>query len=341
MSKRASDRKEETGQSGWHRLSERMRLDLRLAVVTLFAISSFFLIGPFALYRFSIGQWLAGTADLVIIAIFCGMALLAWVPRWTKLAADIFAATASAGGLFMVLGLGNSAMWLFGTLVGVFLMAQRVLAVIASAVVIVSVAFRPDTFTTRTEYFTFLAVATMVSLFSLIFSTRVDSQHRELTKIAARDGLTGALNRRSLDRDIGALVEDFDRATDPHCLVIMDIDNFKELNDTHGHEAGDRVLACLTELVQSNTRNSDRFYRYGGEEFVLLLPNTTLDGARTALDKLQGILAGQLIGPEQPVTVSFGIAELHPHESASEWLSRADQALLNAKRSGKDCYKVA
>ncbi|WP_376690067.1 GGDEF domain-containing protein [Wenzhouxiangella sp. EGI_FJ10409] len=322
-------------------MSERMRADLRLAVVTLFAVSSFCIIGPFALYRFSIGQWLTGLADVVIIAIFCGMALLAWIPRWTKLAANIFATAASLGGLFMVLGLGNSAMWLFGALVGNFLMAERRLAIAVSVVVIASVALRPTTFSSGTEYFTFIAVATMVSLFSLIFSTRVDNQHRELSRIAARDGLTGALNRRSLDRDLSALAEDFDPADDPHCVVIMDIDNFKELNDVHGHETGDRVLARLTELVQSNTRSSDRFYRYGGEEFVLMLPNTTLDGARTALDKLKGMLAAQLSGPERSVTVSFGIAELHPHEPASDWLSRADKALLLAKRSGKDCYKVA
>lgn len=323
------------------KISDRMQSDLRLAVVTLFAASSLCIIGPFAVYRFSIGQWQAGFGNVTIIVVFCSMAALAWHPRWTRVAANVFAATAALGGMFMVLIVGNSPMWLFGALVGNFLMADRHLAVTASALMIGSVALHPETFPNRTEYVTFIAVGTMVSLFSLIFSARVDSQHSELARIAERDGLTGALNRRSLDRNLAAIRIQNGAAHRPHSLVMIDIDDFKTLNDTHGHEAGDRVLVRLTELIGSNTRGSDRFYRYGGEEFVLLLDQTTLEQAQVAVDNLRDVLARNLKGPAGPVTVSMGLAERQPGEACDDWLCRADRALLEAKRAGKDCCKVA
>lgn len=327
--------------SRFRRLTDRMRSDLRLAVVTLYSVSSFAIIGAFGIYRFSIGDWLIGLADGIIVCAFCSIAALAWNPRWTRRAANLFAIAASVGGMITVLGLGASIMWVFGLLVGNFLMADRRIAIAASAIVIASVALQPGAFPGTTDQLTFVAVATMISLFSLIFSARVDSQHRELRRIASHDGLTGALNRRSLDRDLTALCTPSVTRARQQSLVIMDVDDFKALNDAYGHEAGDTILSRLTELVETHTRRGDRFYRYGGEEFVLLLENTGLAQARIAVDKLRGLLAARLNGPGGPVTVSMGLAERQDQESAGEWLYRADLALLEAKRAGKDRYEVA
>ncbi|RFF32887.1 GGDEF domain-containing protein [Wenzhouxiangella sediminis] len=322
-------------------VAERMKSDLRLAVVTLYAFSSLCIIGAFGLYRFSIGDWLIGLADIVIVTVFCSIALLAWNPRWTRRAANLFAIAATTAGLTNVVALDTSVMWIFGLLVGNFLMADKRVAVTASAVVIACVALDAGNFAGPTDQLTFIAVATMVSLFSLIFSARVDSQHGELTHMAAHDALTGALNRRSLDRDLAALAAANRPALQRHVLVILDVDDFKSLNDSHGHEAGDRILSELAELVESRSRMDDRFYRYGGEEFVLLLPNTGLEQARGLVERLRGVLAGKLAGPDGPVTVSMGLAELLWRESAESWLRRADCALLEAKRAGKDRCKVA
>src|SRR5690606_12715219 len=128
------------------------------------------------------------------------------------------------------------------------------------------------------------------------FSHRVDTRHGHLTEIAALDGLTGAFNRRTLDQDLETFSIDADNGGRPACLAIMDMDTVKRLNDVHGHDAGDQVLIRLTEIVNSSTRDSDRFYRYGGEEFVLVLPGTTLVGARVAMNNLIENIATSLQG---------------------------------------------
>lgn len=320
---------------------ERMQNDLRLAVVMLYAVCSLVIIGSFAIYRFSIGDWLIGLVDLLIVAVFVTLTCFACIPRWTRSAVNLYALAATLAGLSVVLFLGLSTLWAFSILVGNFLLADRRVAIVLSILLIGIIALQPQLFENLNEHFTFIAVAAMVSLYSAIFSSRVDTHHGRLNEMATRDGLTGAYNRRSLDLDLQTLIDDPKVGTRSHCLVIMDLDNFKLLNDQYGHEAGDEILIRLSEIVRHQTREKDRFYRYGGEEFVLLLPDTTLAGARIALGNLCNRLASELIGPDSRVTSSFGLAQMQPAESADDWLSRADQALFTAKRNGKDRVEEA
>lgn len=330
------------GQPGvTQRLAERLRNDLRLAIVTLYCLCSMIIIGSFALYRFSVGEWFVAMVDSLIVLAFVGWALLAWRPGWTRLAANVTAVTASVAVLVVVIVLGLSYLWVFSALVSNFLMADRRVALAASTAIAVGVGIQQDIFAGLADQMTFIAVATMTSLFSLIFATRVDSHHGKLTLMADRDGLTGAYNRRSLDRNLQSLVHDPRAGERSHCLAIMDIDNFKGLNDRHGHDVGDDILTRLTGIVCDQTRASDRFYRYGGDEFVLLFPDTTLAGAQAALGNLRETLAGNLKGPDGPVTSSFGLTQLRPGESVDDWLGRADRELLAAKRSGKNRIEQA
>lgn len=315
-------------------LVARMRADIRLAIVTLYCLCAFGLITPFAIFRLLSGDFIIGIADLAIVAVFLGLMLLAWRPGKSQLAADLTACAATAGVMTVVLLLDISHLWTFSTLVGNFLMARQRVAVVASVALVISIGLQPAAFPVMTERFTFVAVATMVSLFSLFFATRVDHRHGQLSDMLSRDPLTGALNRRALDHDLGSLTQMSDEPEDS--LILMDLDEFKQLNDTHGHDAGDRVLVELARIINSRTREKDRFYRYGGEEFVLLLSGTPLPGALTATDNLRVALLHELTGPDGPVTVSMGLAQRLPGESPDSWLKRADTALLEAKRTGKN-----
>lgn len=318
-------------------IRESIRSDLRVAVVTLFSLCALLIIGSFAVYRFATGDPLTGAADALIILTFIVLTLLSWRPRWARLATNLTAVIASASALGMIALLEVSAMWVFVAVVGSFLMAERRIALISSAILVFFIVLQPGIFDGSVERLTFIAVATMLGLFSLIFSARVDTQHGKLTELAERDGLTGAYNRRSLDRDLTSLVMLHTKPSESHCLALMDVDNFKQLNDTHGHDVGDQALVALTRLIEKSTREKDRFYRYGGEEFVLLMPRTTLKGAGVALENLRQQLPEAMTGPEgDQITMSFGLAELRKGESADQWLNRADQALLQAKRAGKN-----
>ncbi len=306
-------------------------------MVTLFSLCALLIIGSFAIYRFLTGDFVIAGADSLVVLTFLALTLLSWQPRWARLATNLTAVVASTAALGMVALLDVSSMWVFTAVVGSFLMSERRIALLSSIIMVASVAFLPGSFESSVEQLTFVAVAIMLGMFSLIFSARVDTQHGKLTELAERDGLTGAYNRRSLDRHLSSLVMLHTRPSEHHCLALMDVDNFKQINDTHGHDAGDQALITLSRLIQENTREKDRFYRYGGEEFVLLMPRTTMEGATVALAHLQRQIPEAAIGPDgQQFTMSFGLAGLRKGESAEQWLNRADQALLQAKRAGKN-----
>ncbi|MBY6205761.1 GGDEF domain-containing protein [Halomonas denitrificans] len=317
-----------------------MRADLRLAVITLYAASTVVTIAPFAVYRLASGQILVGLADACIVLVFCILAALAWRPNWTRAVANLLAVVAAAAVIAVVHFLGLSYMWAFSCLVGNFLMADRYAALGINSVMVIVIAFEPGLFVTDTDRATFAAVAGMISLLSIIFASRVDQQRSQLTELAERDGLTGALNRRSLDHDLRSLQAQRDGRSGTHCLVLIDLDDFKHLNDRFGHEAGDRVLQDLTRYVERSTRSSDRFYRYGGEEFVLLLPNTTLDDARQVVTKLSRGFSDRVRSPGGAATFSAGITPLRSDDTVETWLHRADRCLLAAKHLGKNRVEI-
>ena len=318
-------------------MGQRMRHDLQLAIITLYSLCVLVFIGPFAVYRLTHGDIVIGLADSLLLVCFLALAALAWNPRWTRLLANVLAAVAALGVVAVTMLLDLSPMWVFSTLVGNFLMAERRVALAVNSSMVIILAVQPHLFQNSAEHATFVSVVSMTSLFSLIFASRVRTQRAQLHELAARDGLTGAYNRRSLDNDLTQLIDTGSQQT--HSLAMIDLDNFKQLNDVLGHEHGDLMLKLLCQAAMDGTRGGDRFYRYGGEEFVLLLPETSLAGAEVALENLSQQFKQVQPANDQPVSFSAGLAEYTPGESRDAWLSRADSALRQAKRDGKDCYR--
>jgi diguanylate cyclase (GGDEF)-like protein len=162
--------------------------------------------------------------------------------------------------------------------------------------------------------------------------------------MAKRDALTGLFNRRYLFDMLSQEANRQSRASGPFSVCILDIDFFKKVNDTHGHLAGDEVLHGLAENVLESLRNIDCFGRYGGEEFLLILPQTPLDGAEVKAERVRRkveSLRFPNIAESFKVTVSIGVAEYQDGESPEETISRADQALYKAKEQGRNRVIVA
>lgn len=154
---------------------------------------------------------------------------------------------------------------------------------------------------------------------------------------ASTDGLTGLANRRSLEQRAGELIN----AGRPFTIAMADLDHFKELNDSQGHEAGDRALRLFAHTIRENLRPDDVAARYGGEEFVLLLPDTSVDETRRALDRLRVTLAGAIAAAGSPrFTGSWGVASSAPGARFDEMLGAADEALYQAKRAGRNRVEV-
>ncbi len=172
-----------------------------------------------------------------------------------------------------------------------------------------------------------------------LYPLRNALRYREALALAAHDPLTGLLNRTTLDHHANRELALTKRLGQPLALLIADLDRFKAINDTHGHLAGDRVLRVVAECLQQEVRESDLLFRYGGEEFLVLLPNTDRIGARQLADRLREAVL-QLgpcgIAADLTVSVSIGLATWHGHESVEDLFQCADLALLRAKRTGRN-----
>ncbi len=175
-----------------------------------------------------------------------------------------------------------------------------------------------------------------------VTEAEIANLHLELDRVTAQarhDPLTGALNRKGLDEALNREVSNVRRKETPLCLALLDIDNFKNINDNLGHTTGDLALAHLAQVARECMRPQDVLARYGGEEFVVLLPDTPLDRGIEAMIRLQRELTKRffLAGAEKIlITFSAGVAQLAPDEDGAAAIKRADQAMYTAKRAGKN-----
>jgi diguanylate cyclase (GGDEF)-like protein/hemerythrin-like metal-binding protein len=163
----------------------------------------------------------------------------------------------------------------------------------------------------------------------------------ELDRLASTDKLTGAWNRRRLEEAVTNEMERLKRYDHPVSLMIVDIDFFKKVNDEHGHVVGDLVLRQLAKLLQSNVRIMDSLTRWGGDEFVVLCPNTTLSTATIFGKRLRDKIAREAFPAVINITASIGVAECLPGEVCEQWFARADSALYRAKACGRNQIQVA
>ena len=165
-----------------------------------------------------------------------------------------------------------------------------------------------------------------------------------VTKRASTDGLTGLVNRRAFDEHLKRLLNETERFGQPLALLLADIDHFKKINDTWGHEAGDEVLRRVARKLTEGVRTVDVCARYGGEEIAILLPQTALAGATDLADRLRhavGATPVKFKGEEIAVTVSLGVASYPDSVRQRDGLFRAaDRALYEAKRAGRNCVKA-
>lgn len=158
----------------------------------------------------------------------------------------------------------------------------------------------------------------------------------ELEKASITDSLTGLFNRRRLDEAFAHELDRAQRYAKPVSLIIADVDYFKAINDTHGHQTGDDVLKAIAGLLRSGVRAVDVVGRWGGEEFLVICPDTDLDGAQALAEKLRGSIAAEAFPAIGAASASFGVAQYRDGESFKDTVARADTALYRAKINGRN-----
>ena len=173
---------------------------------------------------------------------------------------------------------------------------------------------------------------------------KLEQELAQVSELVHQDQLTGALNRRGLDEAFEREATRADRSQTPICVALLDIDNFKRLNDTLGHHAGDQALIHLSNVIQEALRPSDLVARYGGEEFIIVLPDVGLEEATATIERLQRELTKKFFLHENErilVTFSAGVALRAPQEPQEDVIGRADKAMYQAKHTGKNRVVVA
>ncbi|NLY58188.1 MAG: diguanylate cyclase [Gammaproteobacteria bacterium] len=324
-----------------HNIWSRLRNDAQLAIITCAGLLGLVSLSPFAFYR-----WVQGDLAMVVIdsllTLFTAFALyVSWFHNKAALAGQILGVLYAIGATIVAVLLPESGLYWFYCVIlfNFFIMPplRSTIITLASLAVLCGYGWLfAGVFKDAQHLILFAATSLVCSLFAYMFAWRTTQQRRRLQQLANMDPLTGIGNRRTLMNEMEIALANYRRHGTPCGLLLLDIDHFKSINDSFGHAEGDRVLVELARLVWKSSRRTDRLFRLGGEEFVLLLPNIDMAGLTTAGQSIVLTVAGQLRSCGKQVTVSIGGALLEPGDDSISWMHRADVCLYQAKAAGRN-----
>ena len=325
---------------------KRLRNDFQLSIITLMGVIGVLGISPYAFYRLLHGNLLVGIADSVIVLSTLSAVAYAWRTGDTEKPGIYLAAVFSVGATLIAINLGvNGLFWIYPLILFNFFMVSPGKAIAATLLVLLGLVAHAlwvpgSVFESQYQMVSFLVTNAMAGILTFIFAYRTRTQREQLQALAIQDPLTGARNRRAMNEELKIAVSSKRRHGRSYGVLAMDLDHFKQINDQHGHQAGDQVLIDYVKLIKACSRQEDRLFRFGGEEFLLLLPDVDLQGLEAAAQHLLASVREQLSGPGGAVTVSIGGAMLRNDEPWGQWLQRADQCLYQAKSSGRNCIII-
>ena len=318
----------------------RLRNDFRLTIITLLGSVSSVVIVGFMGWRLLRGDWALALFDAAVVAAVMSVVRVAWRDGHTERAGAWMAVLNSIFGVIAVLVLGPGASgWIYVILMTNFYLAPLRVAVSGGAILLASASVTLVWREVSPLHISTLVTWSLVYGFSLAFARRASKHRDSLEQLASLDSLTGIPNRGMLESDLEQAIAR--RQGGRAGLLVLDLDRFKAVNDTYGHAAGDTVLIELATLLREELRQGDTVYRFGGEEFVMLLPVGSEDALARAGERVREAVATRLIGPGGPITVAIGGAMLSIERDWQDWFARADASLYLAKRAGGNTVHIS
>ena len=292
---------------------------------------------PFAFIRVRDAQWAVAALDIGLVITMFTLFLYVLLWRETRIPGIIMGWVFVGTALLSLHLLGASQVfWLYPTLTAAFFMLSTGQATFLSLVTLGFVVQRLHGDQTPLTIASMCLTLVVTVLFAYSFALTNRRQQAQLEHQATVDPLTGSGNRRTLTEKLDRVIALFRRDRTPASVLIMDVDLFKRVNDTHGHTTGDQILMDLAGLIRGHIRATETLFRYGGEEFVVVAESCDLDGAWALAEKLRRLVENHEFCHGIRLTVSLGIAGLAPAEGRQGWFGRADAALFQAKKNGRN-----
>jgi diguanylate cyclase (GGDEF)-like protein len=297
---------------------------------------------PFIIVRIMRGDWLVAAIDCIgaVCCVICIRRI--WLTGSIAFIGPFIAVLAMAGMSANIVLLGLQDLYfLYPVVVLAFFLMAPLHALLVGSIASCFVAFyiHPELPTFETLKFLFSILGT--AFLSFTFAWQRNRQRDLLEQQSRLDPLTGAGNRRALHEQLEELISIHDRDKQPMSLIILDLDDFKDINDQHGHLIGDAVLKRLTKIITQRIRTTDHLYRYGGDEFMILANHSDAETTRILAEDIRSLVNEDKTLADTSLGVSIGISEYRPSEKADDWLHRADSAMYSVKRNGKNAVHLS
>lgn len=313
--------------------------EIVLLVFTLFTTIS---VTPFVIMRINNGDWLMVSINSFVVTVMFSLFLYVFITRKVEKSSVILA-------VFSIIAVTINAYvkgveqvyWLYPSMVTAYFLLTLKWAILLNVLAIILLLPALIPYVETVNLMRILLTLCITNMFSFVFAKTVKDTHQKLTLMATHDALTSAGNRLALDTKLAEELNKQKRYPSSSCLILFDLDNFKNINDEFGHIIGDHVLIGLVKIVLSRIRGTDFIYRFGGEEFIIFPMSIELPKAIKFADEIRALIEESKIVDNLVVTASFAVAQYQQGESAENWIHRADIALYQAKKSGKNRVTAA
>jgi len=299
-------------------------------------------VSPFIIVRLIKHDWNVALLDATVTLVMISFFIFVYKTRKVNVARIFMSIFIMAAILIDIVIKGPTALyWYYPCVVAIYYLTSYMRAFsicVVSIILLIIITFPALPYI---ELFTVFITSSLLNIFALLIFRSNQKIETQLIKLATIDSLTQAGNRRAFNERLSELINKHQRNQFPLCLIIIDLDHFKSVNDQYGHLAGDKVLIEVSKLLKENTRSFERLYRYGGEEFIVMPLQMTLQDAKVVAEKLRQLVESHTFTDNIKLTISLGIAQYQSDELEQTWISRADAALYQAKDSGRNKVMLA
>lgn len=311
--------------------SAQSKMLLVISIGTAIAIS------PFTVFRLINNDWYVAILDAIVVI---GMFLLftyVYITDDTKRASFVLILLALIGNVasFYIKGI-SQINWIYPAMLCAYYIMSPNKGMIINFIMLTF--YLPKLFSSleTVDVATVLITVFVTNMIAYVFASGLRNQEVVLKKLASEDYLTGTGNRRALSDKMKAIHKSLKNHDKTASIILLDLDHFKKVNDKYGHMKGDKVLINVADILFSLFKNTSQVFRYGGEEFLVMCLDESIEGAMLKAENIRRTVKNSIIIDDEGLTVSLGVAEYTKEESVDGWIHRVDLALYQAKKEGRD-----